>query len=206
MGELAADRSGGDGAGGGSGGVVHSGDGWRSQQGTQPGWGGSDARELRRGVSWRLVAVPGRLPGAGSVERTACCVGRGRGSSWRDGEGAGSPWGESGRSGSAAVGCAASGEGASAAPGGTPESRHRGVAAAQGRRPWERRKRRESGLGTRREGGGPGRDGKQGRAARRGGRLAAGGGRERSRRLEPAAGWRPVGWDRRLKKNLNLAL
>jgi hypothetical protein len=39
MGGLAADRSGGDGAGGGSSGVVHGGDGWReSQQGAQPGW------------------------------------------------------------------------------------------------------------------------------------------------------------------------
>jgi hypothetical protein len=45
-----------------------------------------------------------------------------------------------------------------------------------------------------------------GRAARRGGRLAAGGGRERRRWLEPAAGRRPVVWDRRLKKNLNLNL
>jgi hypothetical protein len=70
MGGLAADRGGGHGAGGGRGGVVHGSDGWRkSQQETQPGRRGSDARELRRGGSGRLVAVPGRLPGAGSVGR-----------------------------------------------------------------------------------------------------------------------------------------
>jgi hypothetical protein len=43
MGGRAADRSGGDGAGGGRGGVVHGSDGWRkSRQGTKPGRGGSE--------------------------------------------------------------------------------------------------------------------------------------------------------------------
>jgi hypothetical protein len=56
----------------------------------------------------------------------------------------------------AAEGCAASDEGTSAAPGGTSEARHRGVAAAQGRRPWERRTRTD-GSGDPGEGGTPGR-------------------------------------------------
>jgi hypothetical protein len=41
------------------------------------------------------------------------------------------------------------------------------------------------------------------RAGEMGGRPAAGGGWERSRRLEPAAGRRPVGWNRRLREKKN---
>jgi hypothetical protein len=80
----------------------------------------------RCGSSWRWVAVPG----AAARARPGALV--------------------------AAEGCAASGEGTSAAPGGTPETRHRGVAAAQGRRPWERRTRTD-GSGGPGEGGAPGR-------------------------------------------------
>jgi hypothetical protein len=87
-----------------------------------------------------------------------------------------------------------------------------GASGSRGRVSWRRHQaRRGRGAGVAvsgerrpRRGGGPGRDGKQGRAARRGGRLAAVGGRR-------AGGWVEAGWlgpaaDREKEKNLNLAL
>jgi hypothetical protein len=60
-----------------------------------------------------------------------------------------------------------------------------------------------------RRGGSPGRDGKQGRRPWVGREAGEGGapGRKKRRRLEPVAGWWPVGWQRgKKKKTLNLAL
>jgi hypothetical protein len=143
-------------------------------------------------VSSMAVTVPGRLPGVGSVGRAAWCVGRGRGSSRRVGVG----WGRRGaRRGGLArqhgarkqredVGGTRRGAGVTA-PGssGRAGAAALGATEAQGWRALDV-------TGSR--SGGPGCDGKHGRAARRGGRLAAGGGRERSRRW---GGGRSVGTD-----------
>jgi hypothetical protein len=176
MGELAADRNGGDGAGGGSGGVDHGDDGWRGGHGR-----GRRVRVGRGQVGTQHCGPPGGVNGWS-------WIGRGDDNQRRVGEGR-------------ALG-----------PGG---GTWRGLDGALGSRRWVRRARR-GGIGStrRRLLGAPGvalsatvRRGGGGRTWRRvregGRRLAAGGGRERGRRL----GGREVGWGPAArKKTLNLAL
>jgi hypothetical protein len=155
-------------------------------KGAQLGCGGRVARELLR-AGRRL----GRRPGAWSRSLDARCRG----------------------------GCSGAGAGAGRWGARLVAARVQGRRAASGSRGWwswrRHQARRGRGAGVTvsgerrpRRGGGPRRDGRAGVAA-----LGATGSRgpdaQGWRPWEeegPAAGWRPVGWSRRLKKNLNLAL
>jgi hypothetical protein len=131
---LAADRSGGDGAGGGSSGVVHGGDGGReSQQGGAAGLRrargeGAPACWAALGAeTWRLVAVAGRAVSGRLLGRGCWCRSLGR----APGRGAGA--GASGSVGQQGLVVLA------ATPGAAWTGRRghglRGATAAQGRRP-----------------------------------------------------------------------